>query len=604
MKKIIALMLALTLSLLALTSCGTYNGIDKPNKPGDSDTPDTPVTPDTPDTPTDTTPFTVTLVYDDAPFVETDGMYAYWTREGEIHNAPFIYDEMTGISKASITGLDGDYAVTLLNLSNKYMYDANAYSATNNKRNTVIELFKFIKNGTRSGSDMYDNAHKISRAGAYTATITKKQPHMFYEFTPTSPGTYTITTICDINANEVNPSFDIYTGNVAAKYYSYTIESGAAEGSYTRNVKYEFTVLKGSVGQCFTFKVTASHRDGTYPMDVSFLVKHSAPDNSRDEHGVKTEKLTVTKNEDGVYVISSAVSIHAEILAGGVLLDKELNAPEKLEGEFILVKGEQTLLEMKFTRTSTDEDEAAGKDTVGTLFVEEKNIDIGVGGTYVYVISAKDGSITLYLAKTKFYADEDALAAVGEIINPTGKVQYPEVFVSAGIYRFDGSMFGLNEDDGFYHLYNEETGKYDGPILYAKVRKMSRFFGMYTPQGSPLPYEIAFVGGYASDDPGAYAGVVGIESPGNQMLHAMSEGTEDYSEFIASYAAYIHQETNPDGVYPVTEDLRIFLQKFAVSGRYFMDGNGWAETNAEAELGYRIYSSEKDQWLFACCYYV
>jgi hypothetical protein len=39
----------------------------------------------------------------------------------------------------------------------------------------------------------------------------------------------------------------------------------------------------------------------------------------------------------------------------------------------------------------------------------------------------------------------------------------------------------------------------------------------------------------------------------------MSEGTEDYSAFIESYAAYIHQETNPDGVYPVTEDLRIFL---------------------------------------------
>ena len=74
MKKIIALMLAFTLSLLALTSCGTYNGIDKPNKPGGStETPDTPATPDTPDTPTDTTPFTVMLVYDDAPSVSTNG---------------------------------------------------------------------------------------------------------------------------------------------------------------------------------------------------------------------------------------------------------------------------------------------------------------------------------------------------------------------------------------------------------------------------------------------------------------------------------------------------------------------------------------------------
>ena len=42
MKKLIALMLALIISLLAFTSCGTYNGIDKPTGPSGDDTP-TPV---------------------------------------------------------------------------------------------------------------------------------------------------------------------------------------------------------------------------------------------------------------------------------------------------------------------------------------------------------------------------------------------------------------------------------------------------------------------------------------------------------------------------------------------------------------------------------
>ena len=217
-------------------------------------------------------------------------------------------------------------------------------------------------------------------------------------------------------------------------------------------------------------------------------------------------------------------------------------------------------------------------------------------------------------------ANEELLKERGDIIGPTGEIQYPEIFVSAGVYRFDGSMFGLNEDDGFYHLYNEETGKYDGPILYAKIRKENRFVPAHTPQGSPLPYEIAFIGGYsyvcekcghqfsATECPkcGTAAenlGVWGIEQPGNDMLHSLSGGTEDYYSFIESYAAYVKQDTNSEGVYPVDEQRKEFLQKVAIYGSYFMDGNGIVERSAEL-LGFRLYSSEEDQWLFACCYYV
>lgn len=617
MKKLIALILALTLSLLALTSCGTYNGIDKPDKPTGTERPDTPTTPTTPVTPDDTAPFTVTLVYDEAPFVDTDGTYAIWTRENEIHRAPFVYDEKTGISTASITGLDGDYAVTLLNLASKYMYDANAYSATNNKRNTVIELFRYYSNGTKTGADEY-SAHSITRVGAYTATITKKQPHMFYQFVPTKEGTYTITTICDINANEINPSFGIYNGSYGSWYYNHTVDSGGAEASYTRNVKYEISLHKENIGQPFLFKVSASHKDGVYPMDVSFIVKYEAPDNSRDDYGVKNDDLTITA-VDGTYVISSADSIYADILKDGVLYDDNMAPATSLEGELFLIKNGVVLLSLTFTRTSTDADAAAGRDTVGSVFVELENANIDVGGTYVYVIS-NDGTITLYNSTTKYEANEDILKERGEIIGPTGEIQYPEVFVEAGVYRFDGSMFGLNEDDGFYHLYNEETGKYDGPILYAKIRKGTRFVPGHTPQGSPLPYEIAFIGGYsyvcakcknqfsATECPkcGTAAenlGVMGIEDPGNDMLHSLTGGTEDYYSFIESYAAYVKQDINPEGVYPVDEDLKEFLQKVAIYGSYFMDGNGTVERSAEL-LGFRLYSSEEDQWLFACCYYV
>ena len=96
---------------------------------------------------------------------------------------------------------------------------------------------------------------------------------------------------------------------------------------------------------------------------------------------------------------------------------------------------------------------------------------------------------------------------------------------------------------------------------------------------------------------------MGIEDPGNDMLHSLTGGTEDYYSFIESYAAYVKQDINPEGVYPVDEDLKEFLQKVAIYGSYFMDGNGTVERSAEL-LGFRLYSSEEDQWLFACCYYV
>ena len=619
MKKIIALILALTLSLLTLTSCGgVYSGIEKPNKPSDGGSEDKPTTPVDPDTPKDTEPFTVTLIYDDAPFVDTDGMYAIWTREGEIHNAPFIYDETTGISKASITGLDGDYAVTLSGVPTKYTYDSNAYSATNNKRNTVIELFRFYSNGTSSGADPY-SAHAISRVGAYTAKITKKQPHMFYQFTPTREGTYTITTICDINANEINPSFDIYNGSYGSWYYNHTVDSGGAEGSYTRNVSYELSLHKENIGQPFLFKVSESSKVESDSIEVCFIVKYEAPDNSRDDHGIKNDKLTIT-SVDGHYVISSSNLVYADLLDGGVLYGEDMQPVTRLEGKMSLIKGGTELLRFTFTRTSTDTDEAAGGDLIGSVLVEEKNIDIGGGATYKYVVSAADGTVTLYNSVTKFYADEEILAERGEIIGPTGEIKYPEIFVEPGVYRFDGSMFGLNEEDGYYHLYNEESGKYDGPILYAKIRKENRFVPGHQPIGSPLPSEIAFIGGYsyvckkcenkfsATECPkcgeaAVYLGVMGIEDPGNDMLHSLTGGTEDYYSFIASYAAYVNQETNSEGVYPVDEELKEFLQKVAIYGSYFMDGNGIVEKSAEL-LGYRLYSSEEDQWLFACCYYV
>ena len=83
-----------------------------------------------------------------------------------------------------------------------------------------------------------------------------------------------------------------------------------------------------------------------------------------------------------------------------------------------------------------------------------------------------------------------------------------------------------------------------------------------------------------------------IESHGNKNL-TVSNGTENYKQFIeVSYAA----ACNSDGVCYVTMELMIFLQKFSVSQRLFIDGNGFVESTG-------VYAVEEDQWLFCCGYY-
>ena len=82
-----------------------------------------------------------------------------------------------------------------------------------------------------------------------------------------------------------------------------------------------------------------------------------------------------------------------------------------------------------------------------------------------------------------------------------------------------------------------------------------------------------------------------------------SVGNKDYNDFIKNkYGSYC----NADGVYPVTEELQIFLQEYATSQAIFDDGNGMAEKPGKNDDGtfFPGYNSgEHDMWLFACGYY-
>ena len=141
----------------------------------------------------------------------------------------------------------------------------------------------------------------------------------------------------------------------------------------------------------------------------------------------------------------------------------------------------------------------------------------------------------------------------------------------------EGSLFKLwkKEDggDGYYHFYDEETDTY-GKKIYAKVSRDCEVFETDSRSG--------FTDGRIS-----------------KRLNG-----KNYSEFITQYAQY----ANTDGAYPVTEELKTFLQDYSCSQALFNDGNGIGETpdiNPDTNIirfpGYS--SSEQNQWLFACGYY-
>ncbi len=134
--------------------------------------------------------------------------------------------------------------------------------------------------------------------------------------------------------------------------------------------------------------------------------------------------------------------------------------------------------------------------------------------------------------------------------------------------------------DGYYYFINSATGDFyrneDGTVnpqyrLYAALRRRNEVHDEFT---NP---DLA------------------------KMLHYVSEKAGkpayNYAAFVTAYTGHC----NGNGVYPVNAELKTFLQRWAVSQRYFNDGNGIAEWPAPEGPGYN--SDEDSQWMYACGLY-
>lgn len=142
----------------------------------------------------------------------------------------------------------------------------------------------------------------------------------------------------------------------------------------------------------------------------------------------------------------------------------------------------------------------------------------------------------------------------------------------------NGNKVKYNEADGYWHVYDSETGTF-GETLYAKITVPT------LSQDSENQFTNTLVAlTLAVRDPDNKK-----DANGNVIYYY-----KNYTNFIRGengYAKYV----NSDGTYPVTQELKVFLQEFASCNDYFKDGEGLAEDYYD--------SSEKNMWLYACGYY-
>lgn len=602
------LLFLMTFMMFALGGCGEYKGISN-DQSGVSSESSSGGGETSEGGETIQRTFSVTLMFNGKPLTTAEkyGVVAQWTRTdgiAEVHRAPF---DASGY--ASVAGLDGNYQVSLEvpkeNVSKfNYVYNTNKTKTTNGNRDIEITLFRIGRFTGGEGKDAW-SPREVSQAGVYEVEIENKNDKVYCLYAPNKPGTYTIESWVDVNTDKVNPKMEMFESYVLRKEF-FTVNDGGASGTFTKNFSYAINMDESNFAEdgngqvVFVFAIRAEEIDGNYPVKVRFQISYKAPF-SYDTY--PTELIAATELNEWLL--------------------QEINELRSMPMDtFTSVTG---LSSMDWT-------------TLQDL---------------------TDGQLKDLHTPYRMFSGSAILRYILGQYTPSGTMHYPEVTNSKGVTYFDGSMFKYYDPDkyangdGFYHLYDEikyATTDGFGPILYATITMNNRFIPEYQGPGNwPLTL-IESAGNKALS-------VAVKDEDGNIKLRnhklflegyrSVLNGASGFSYFCSDSCTCEHAQVgasfgsaaNPgqtiqsgvciadcatctkdclncpeelfqtfgyadvamgDGVFPVTKELQIFLQQFAISQRYFMDGNGWAETY----LSPTIDCAEADQWLFGCLYYL
>lgn len=427
--------------------------------------------------------YTVTLTQlGDIYYPDTD-IKVYWRSTLDTKEA--IVDRTTGT--ATVTDLDGEYHVSIDNdsLPRNLSYDPNIYFTNADNPHVEIELYTVYTPVTKNNCGGID-WWLIKDVGAYRTLITydnafgRPNP-VYYEFTPTKSGYYSIESTVSTVTDNINPRYTTYYGVSTAKFMGKTYngdEIGEPEckpgpqGTYTYNFKIEISCnsaelhAEASMGVAsWSFAISATSKSAAYPIVVDWRIVRL--DEKGDNHYIPTERQ-----------------------------------------------------EVKTTQLPTE----------------------------VPPTSAESG-LTLYNSNN----------GIG---NYPGAANGDKLITSRG-----GERIWRNPVDGSYWVCEKDSSG-----TYQPVSRLC----FYITQ--PYPYtDLPFTSPEVFD---------------NNFI--LNNGKSIYVDMIK---VQYPKMANADGVCYVTDEIRQFLQYYAVKHYIFNDGRG----GICDEKG--IHAAEEDMWLFACCYY-
>lgn len=489
--------------MFAFAACGELNSATQ--DPGSS-IPGTPGTPGTPSDPSQGTEFTVTILDENGEvYLYTRDMTAQWRNlsTGSVYEASFDSDHT-----ASISGLDGEYMVTVTGLEDMYTYDSNSsdHVANTNSPDVTIQLVLLSSYSTANRNGTLWSEYIINNEGVYRTSVESATQEVFFLYRPVESGIFSISSWVNATEDEINPQAKLYIGTDQYAGTYTLISGGGDENTYTKNFKFEIRLSDEMIGSYFRFCISAQSRFGEYPVTVDFKVEFI------DDY------------------------------------ELDLLSPEILEPQ---------------------EEFKQAQDENGTL---------------TFVTRYVNGSNML-----------------------------------------DERLVGLNKDDGYYHLLDDD-GQPTGAILYAYIGTGSPLYGtpivnvedsgnsalkLYTSDGLERYDYKLLLSGYD----------LCIEKWLGQVRSNMQDFTSTDEELIAKYGtptngAYVGYEDvegyydycNEEGMYPVTAELQYFFQRFAEVNHLFNDNitesggqSGWSEQYAK-ERG--ITCNEDSMWLVFCAYYL
>lgn len=188
----------------------------------------------------------------------------------------------------------------------------------------------------------------------------------------------------------------------------------------------------------------------------------------------------------------------------------------------------------------------------GSVYTGSNSITINfdsyiAGGDAVFGIFCEEScSVTIFIERI---ADATEVETEEITLHASVTEKYDEVTDSLVLMPVDGSISVYLADDGYYRV-----GSEDGPYLLAQLKNIVSRFNTAYPVSYYDPSTLGFSKIYSVTD-----------SDGRILKRYY------YSTFIDEYL----ELTNDSGVYPVNEELKVFLELFGTLSSVAADGYAW-----------------------------